>query len=113
VTPDPQETADRLIALVSAKAAGAEAEVTVRHGTEALTRFANSFIHQNVAEETSHVVLRVAEDGHVAFARLDGPTDNGTLTRLVDGALESARVRPVDPDWPGVAGGGAAPAGVV
>ena len=103
MTPDPQETADRIIALVRAKAAGAEAEVTVRHGTEALTRFANSFIHQNVAEETSHVVLRVAEDGHVAFARLDGPTDNGTLTRLVDGALESARVRPVDPDWPGVA----------
>ena len=40
MTPDPQETADRIIALVRAKASGAEVEVTVRHGTEALTRFA-------------------------------------------------------------------------
>jgi predicted Zn-dependent protease len=100
---DPMPAAERVLELVRARAGDAEAEVTVALGTAALTRFANSFIHQNVAEETSHVVLRVALGGRTATARLDGPADSDGLARLVDGALESARVRPVDPDWPGVA----------
>ena len=95
--------------LVKARAAGAEAEVTVRSGTAALTRFANSFIHQNVAEELSQIALRVALDGHVAVVSLDGPPDDDALGRLVDGALEAARVSPPDPDWPGLAPRAAAP----
>jgi predicted Zn-dependent protease len=100
---DPMPVAERVLELVRAQASDAEAEVTVERGTAALTRFANSFIHQNVAEETSHIVLRVAVDGRTATARLDGPPDGDALERLVVGALEAARVRPVDPDWPGVA----------
>lgn len=101
--------AEQILERVRARAADAEAEVTVHRGSAALTRFANSFIHQNVAEETNHVVLRVALDGRTATARLDGPADAEVVERLVDGALESARVRPVDPDWPGVAPVAAAP----
>ncbi len=106
---DAASIADRILDLVRARARDAEAEVTVERGTAALTRFANSFIHQNVAEETNHIVLRVALDGRTATARLDGPADGEALERLVGGALESARVRPVDPDWPGVAPVTAAP----
>ncbi len=100
---DPMPVAERLLELVRARAGNADAEATVERGTVALTRFANSFIHQNVAEETSHIVLRVAVDGRTATARLDGPPEGEALERLVGGALEAARVRPVDPDWPSVA----------
>ena len=72
-------------------------------GQSALTRFANGFIHQNVAEDLSHLWLRVALDGHVASAALDGPVEEDRVGRLVEGALEAARVRPVDPEWPGIA----------
>jgi predicted Zn-dependent protease len=96
-------TADRIVELVRKRSRDAEAEVTVNGGTDALTRFANSFIHQNVAESASHVLLRVALDGRTAATSLDGPTDDETLVRLIDGVLEAARVRPEDPDWPGLA----------
>ena len=48
--------------------AGAEAEVTVATGTDALTRFATSVIHQNVADAAQRVHLRIALDGRVAEA---------------------------------------------
>jgi len=107
---DAQAIADRVVELVRSKAPDAETEVTVRGGTDALTRFANSFIHQNVAEALSHVSVRVAVDGRTAATSLDGPTDDETLGRVIDGVLEAARVRPEDPDWPGLASPAEAPA---
>jgi predicted Zn-dependent protease len=95
--------AAQVLDLVRAQSADADAEVQVRSGQLALTRFANSFIHQNVAEDLRSIGLRVALDGHVASARLDGPTDPEHLERLVAGVLEAARVSPRDPDWPGLA----------
>jgi len=103
------ELAEHVLDLVQARAADAETEVTVRQGTEALTRFANGFIHQNVASEINHVVLRVAIDGRNAATSLDGPADDAALTRAIDGVLEAVRVRPPDPDWPGLAPRAAAP----
>ena len=94
--------ADRVLELVRAAAPSAEAEVAVEAGTEALTRFANSVIHQNVAEAVSTVSLRIALGGRVAATRLDGASD-AALRRLVGDALAAAAARPVDPDWPGVA----------
>ena len=98
----PPSTADQVLELVRARAASAEAEVVVTSGLSALTRFANSFIHQNVAEETSHVLLRVALDGHVASVSFDGPPDAEHLGRLADDAIEAARAQTLDPDWPGL-----------
>jgi len=97
------DTAERALELVRVRAADAEAEVSVRQGTEALTRFATSFIHQNVASEVNHVLIRVALDGRNASTSIDGPADNEGLGRAIDNVLEAARVRPADPDWPGLA----------
>jgi predicted Zn-dependent protease len=97
------DTAERALELVRARAADADAEVTVRQGTEALTRFATSFIHQNVASEVNHVLIRVALDGRNASTSIDGPADDEGLGRAIDNVLEAARVRPADPDWPGLA----------
>ncbi len=95
--------ADQVLDLVRARATGAEIEVTIRHGDEALTRFANGFIHQNAAEETRRVLLRVALDGRSAGSSTDR-FDREALARLADEVLEVARSRPEDPDWPGLAG---------
>ena len=104
-----RRVADRVIEHVRQRVPSAEAEVTVHTGIDSLTRFANGFIHQNVVEEVSHVALRLAVDGSVAGTSLDGRPDDHALGRLVDDVLDAARVRPPDPDWPGLAGPADAP----
>ena len=100
------DTCDSVLARVGTDA---EAEVTVSAGTEALTRFATSFIHQNVADAAQRVHLRVALDGKVAEATAN-QTDDDALTLLVRSTLEAARLQPVDPGWPGLAPVAEAPA---
>ena len=98
------ELAERVLDARPGRAADAEAEVTVRPGRAALTRFANGFIHQNVAEEREpRRCSGSPSTGDVADVRSTGRPDDDALGRLVDGALEAARVRPADPDWPGLA----------
>lgn len=80
----------------------AEAQVVVDGTHNALTRFANSFIHQNVAEDGSMVYLKVALDGRVA-ATASRRTDPDGLDTVVAETLEAARHRPVDEEWPGLA----------
>ncbi len=92
------DACDRVLARVGDSA---EAEVTVSSGTDALTRFATSFIHQNVADAVSRIHLRVALDGHVAES-FGNQTDDEALDRLVRSAPEAARLRPPDPGWPGL-----------
>jgi predicted Zn-dependent protease len=93
------DTCDRVLALVGTDA---EAEVTVTAGTEALTRFATGFIHQNVADAVQQVHLRLALDGRVAEASAN-QTDDDALARLVRSTADAARLQPVDPGWPGLA----------
>ena len=82
----------------------ADAEVFVDVGESSLTRFANSFIHQNVSEVASTVTLRVAtEEGRVASSTATSTTPDG-LQRLVDTTLEVAAGQPSDDDWPGFGG---------
>ena len=100
------DVCERVLTRVSA---GAEAEVTVSGGTDALTRFATSFIHQNVADAAQRVHLRIALDGRVAEA-VGNQTDDDALDRLVGSATDAARLRPVDPGWPGLAPPAPAPA---
>jgi len=95
----PEELCARVLELVDGQA---EAQVTASAGRSALTRFANSFIHQNVAEDRASVGLTVVVEGRLAGASTTVVDDDG-LRRLVDSTLEAARLRPVDPDWPGLA----------
>jgi predicted Zn-dependent protease len=99
----PADLAERVLGMIRDRAASVEAEVLVHAGTLALTRFANSTIHQNVAEDVNRVSIRLALDGRVASSRLDGRAGELDLSALVDGLFDAARVSPVDPDWPGLA----------
>jgi predicted Zn-dependent protease len=80
----------------------AELAVLVEVGESSLTRFAGSAIHQNVTEEVLSVQLTVNLGGRTAQVSGTGGDADG-LRRLAAAALSAARVRPADPDWPGLA----------
>lgn len=96
---DPLELADAVVAAVGDRA---EAQVTVTRVRHGLTRFANSFVHQHVGEDTTTVALTVAVDGRVVGVSTSA-VDLADLRELVDTAVAAARQGPVDPQWPGVA----------
>ena len=81
----------------------ADAEVNADVGTSALTRFANSFIHQNVSQDTAEVSLRVAVDGRVSRS-ITTATSPNALVSFVDTTIATAGQQPVDDDWPGLGG---------
>jgi len=92
--------AERVLHL--AEGAGAtEAEVLVAAGDEALTRFANSEIHQNVAETDIRVNLRFVRGARVGVAS-SGRTDDEALRELAATAGRIAAVAEKTPDWPGL-----------
>jgi predicted Zn-dependent protease len=87
--------------VVRAAAPDAEAEVRVGASTMALTRFANSFVHQNVADTATRTRLRLHVDGRTATGSTTG-SDTDSLARMVATTVAAARVLPVDPMWPGL-----------
>ena len=80
----------------------AETEVLVDHTALAVTRFANSGIHQNVAEATTTVHLRMHLDGRTVAGRTT-VVDTDGLTALVERTIAAAALTPADPGWPGLA----------
>jgi predicted Zn-dependent protease len=80
-----------------------EAEALVMAEDSALTRFANSEIHQNVAETNSVVNLRVVIGKRVGVAST-GRTDPEGLRRLAQNAAATARVVEELDDWGGLPG---------
>ena len=96
------DLATRVLEQTLAVLPGADVEVSVDRTTAALTRFANSVIHQNVAEDGRHVSIRVHVDGRTASGSTTVTSDEG-LAGLVGRALAAARVAPLDAGWPGVA----------
>jgi predicted Zn-dependent protease len=97
------DLAGRVVELVR-RIAGptAQAEVCATHLALALTRFANSSIHQNVAEATTTVRLRVHLDGRTATGSTT-VVDGDGLRALVERTLAAARLCPPDAGWPGLA----------
>ncbi|MEU4770510.1 metallopeptidase TldD-related protein [Micromonospora sp. NPDC023644] len=79
----------------------AQAEAVVTRADLALTRFANSYIHQNVAESGVGVRLRLHVDGRTAAGNGSVVTAEG-LRALVERTLAAARLCPPDPAWPGL-----------
>jgi len=97
---DALELAER--ALAHALRAGAsEAEALVLAEDAALTRFANSQIHQNVAETNVTINLRFVIGKRVGVAS-SGRTDEEGLRTLADRAVAIARVVEELDDWAGL-----------
>jgi predicted Zn-dependent protease len=101
------DLASRVLEQVRARAgATAEAAVEVDRQALALTRFANSFIHQNVADDTTTVRLTVHSGGRTTTTSTTVTSADG-LAELVSRSLEAVRVAPTDPTWPGLSPPGA------
>ena len=80
-----------------AKLAGAgETEVHIDETTDALTRFANNGIHQNVAEQGLTISIRTATDGRTARATTNR-TDEDSLRGAIEASLSLAHSQPRDP----------------
>jgi predicted Zn-dependent protease len=94
------DTCDRVIELVGDRA---DALVSCGQGTSALTRFANSRIHQNMASDDDHVRLRVVVDGGRIAQASTTRSDTSSLERLVERTIAAARLCPHDPAYPGLA----------
>ena len=90
------------VVLHHAEAAGAtEAEVLVLSEDAALTRFANSEIHQNVAEANVRVSLRFVRGKRVGVAAT-GRTDPEALQRLAETAGRISDLVEETVDWRGL-----------
>jgi predicted Zn-dependent protease len=74
-----------------------ETEVEIGAVTDALTRFANNTIHQNVAEQVLAVSVRTVFDGRTARATTN-KTDEDSLRRVVETAKSLARSQPRNRD---------------
>lgn len=74
-----------------------QTEVQVSERDRSLTRFANSEIHQNVAERDVEVRVRVIHEGRTGVAVANDLTEDG-LGALLARAQDLARHAPVDPD---------------
>jgi PmbA protein len=87
----------RVLSLSSAD----ETEAVLLGLDEQLTRFANNGIHQHVAETNHHLVVRAVVGRRVGVATTNNLTDPG-LERAVEAAIAAAKLRPEDPDVPGL-----------
>jgi predicted Zn-dependent protease len=95
----------RAVAAVERAAAlspGAQIEAEARQHHVALTRFANSAIHQNIAEVIATVRIRMHRDGRTAAGSAT-VTDDAGLQALAERVAASVDAAPLDPRWPGLA----------
>jgi PmbA protein len=63
-----------------------------------LTRFANSYIHQNVASLNTEIAVRVVLGKKVGIAAANSPED-GALAQVVEAATSAARYQRENPDF--------------
>ena len=84
-----RRTADKIFKLSDAD----ETEVQIGVISDALTRFANNTIHQNVAEQVLTVSVRTVLDGCTARATTN-KTDDDSLRRVVAASKSLARSQP-------------------
>jgi PmbA protein len=97
---DPAAVAERVVGFATTAGADeAEALVSLDHAR--LTRFANSEIHQNVAETNGALNLRVAIGNRVGVASSNRLDEDG-LRRLAETAVAIARNSAELEDWAGL-----------
>ena len=100
---DEKALADRTVGRALEAVPGAEVSAQADRHRLALTRFANSVIHQNVAEDATTVRLVVHLDGRTVSgsSSVVSEDDVRSLVEQVSGAVRHA---PLDPTWPGLDG---------
>jgi predicted Zn-dependent protease len=74
-----------------------ETEVQISMVSDALTRFANNTIHQNVAEQVLNISVRTVLDGRTARATTN-KVDEDSLRRVVEASKSLARSQPRNPE---------------
>src|SRR4051794_30311461 len=84
-----------------------QTEVLAIGSDSALTRFANSGVHQNVSERNVEVRVRAIVGKRTGVATTNDLSESA-LARVVERAVEAARLQPEDPDLPDLAGPGPA-----
>ncbi len=77
------------------------AEVLLHFENQNLTRFANNYIHQNVAERNATLIVRVLRGKRMGLATSNRLDEDG-LENLVARARANSEVSPEDPDYPGL-----------
>lgn len=88
----------------AARARGvADVELSLDAGSNALTRFANNTIHQNVAERSAHLSVRTLIDGRTARASTNR-LDRESIERVVEEAIAITRSAAPDPQLLPLAG---------
>jgi len=75
-----------------------QTEVVYLGAESALTRFANNFIHQNVAERNHELRVRAIVGKRTGVATTNR-LDDQSLQRVVEQALEIARLSPENPEF--------------
>ncbi len=81
------------------------AEATLLLEDEALTRFANNTIHQNVAQHNVRLVVRAVIEGGIGVALTNRIDDEGQRWVATQAAAK-ARLQAPDPDFPPLPAGG-------
>jgi predicted Zn-dependent protease len=87
-----EEVFDRVLKYSTAE----ETEAMVSASSYALTRFANNIIHQNVAEESSTLSVRLVSEGRMARVSTN-KFDEASIRQLCEDALVLARLQPPEP----------------
>ncbi len=84
---------------------GADALEATLFGDETnLTRFANSYIHQNIGKQDAGVTIRAIVDGSkIGTVNTNDLSDEG-LAKAVAGAIEAAKLVPKNDRFPGLPG---------
>ncbi len=83
-------------------ASGDESQITVMAHDNALTRYANNIIHQNVFESNSLLTVKTVLGKRIGIATTNDLSDEG-LRKVAKRAQLHARRSQVDPDFPGLA----------
>lgn len=99
-----QEQCKQIAGRILARSTADQAEVVISAADSALTRFANSTIHQNVAESDAEVRIRVvlleaAGGGARIGVASTNNLDEAALARTLEAALSIARLQPPNPDF--------------
>jgi hypothetical protein len=88
---------------ILARSTADQTEVVILAGDSYLTRFANSTIHQNVAETDTEVRIRVVLGKRVGVATTNN-LDDKALSQALENALAIARLQPENPDFKSLPG---------